>query len=38
MLTELALADASQGKIQCQLQAWKITFHCPATHSQASKI
>lgn len=38
MLTELALSDANQGKTQCQQQAWKITTHCPATHSQASKI
>lgn len=38
MLTELALSNASQGKTQRQLQAWKITSHCPATHSQASKI
>jgi len=38
MLTELARSNTSQGKTWCQLQAWKITSQCPATHSQASKI
>lgn len=38
VLTELKLSNICQGKTESQMQAWKITSHCPATHNQARKI